>query len=401
MIAYFLKRLVKHQAYGIKWLVLLFLGAFLLYGAWTDTASFLEDLEWSHYQESLLYREQLAFSQKAYAETEDLTTYEKLVFQQNLTIFSSGVEGYEAFQAGDYAASVGHELKRIRTTAEAYKIGNGAIPPGGGYFVSTVKQYDHFVTLREAYYRELLRHPEEIGKEEALNLSALDLFLHLTGYWKAKAADWLNLNSYLFLVPLLFSVGLVTRDRKVALLYRRMGYSNRTYTRDLFLANWCHAFLCQLVLCLGVFLPLGFRFGFGNPLVRLGFIWNGQLVDLPFWTAMASYVGLVLILDALLILLALLVELVLEELSAIAVTAVVLLAGLRLAFLRSDYLGKSYNPFYYLDSFRALNGWVNLTRQGLNLSFDRFLIGAGVVGGGVLVLLVLVLLVKERRGAYV
>lgn len=180
-----------------------------------------------------------------------------------------------------------------------------------------------------------------------------------------------------------------------------MGYSNRAYTRDLFLANWFHAFLCQLVLCLGVVFPLGFRFGFGNPLVRLGFIWNGQLVDLPFWTALASYVGLVLVLDALLILLALLVELVLEELSAIAVTAVVLLAGLRLAFLRSDYLGKSYNPFYYLDSFRALNGWVNLTRQGLNLSFDRFLIGAGVVGGGLLVLLVLVLSVKERRGAYV
>lgn len=401
MIRYFLSRLVKHQAYRIKWLILLFLGAFLLYGAWTDTVSFLENFEWSYYQENVTNQGKLAFYQKAYEETEHLDSYEELVFQQNLTIFQSEVDSYEAFQKGDYAASVGHDLNKIRVTFEGYEIGNGAIPPGGQYFVSTVKQYGHFVTLKEAYYQELLKRPEEIGKDEALTVSALDLFLYLSGYWKAKDADWFHLNAYLFLVPLLFSIGVITRDRQVISLYRSMGYSSRSYVRDLFIANLLHAFLSQVLILLAMFLPLAYRFGWGNALVKLAFIWDGQPVVVPFLGGLAVYDGLVLVLDGVLILLSMLVELLFEELSAIAVTAIVLLAGLRLAFLRESYPGKAYNPFYYLDVFRSINGWINLTRQGLKLSLDRFLVGASLVCGGLVLVLVLILMVKERRGRYV
>lgn len=405
MIRYFLSRLVKHQAYRIKWLTLLFLGAFLLYGAWTDTVSFLEDFEWSYYQVYVSDQEELAFYERAYeqarAEAGELDDYEELAFQQNLTTFQSGVASYEAFQRGDYAASVGHDLNKIRVTFEGYEIGNGVIPPGGDYFVSTVKQYGHFVDLKEAYYQELLKQPEEISKEESLSVSALDLFLQLAGYWKAKEADWFQLNTYLFLVPLLFSIGVITRDRQVISLYRSMGYSSRSYVRDLFIANLLHAFLSQMLILLAMFLPLAYRFGWGNALVNLAFIWDGQPVVVPFLGGLAVYAGLVLVLDGVLILLSMLVELLFEELAAIAATTLVLLAGLRLAFLRESYPGKTYNPFYYFDVFRSINGWINLTRQGLKLSLDRFLVGASLVCGGLVLVLVLILMVKERRGRYV
>lgn len=257
------------------------------------------------------------------------------------------------------------------------------------------------MALNEVYYRDLLGQPDQIGRAEVINVSALDLFLHLTGYWQAKKSDWFNLNTFLFLIPLLFSIGIITRDRKIRSLYSSVGYSSLSYVRDLFFAKWVYTAFCQILTSLLIFLPLAYRFGLGNSLIKLAFIWDGHLMELPFLSALGLYALIVVVLDALLILLSIAIELALEELSAITMTSLVFLAGIRLSFLGESYFGGSLNPFYYLDVFRSMNGWVNMTSQGLDLSLDHFLIGSASCLGGLLVLIYVTLTVKERRGYYV
>ena len=395
MIVYFLKRMVKQSGYLVKVLLFLALTFYVVY--FVSVRFHFISTDYLNYRQPNYEnaKTNLAILEKGYEGPQSAGDIERQdLYKEN---YRGIITTYQAVQNQDYKAYVEAEISRSEVEAQLYEKKYLEIPPA--YHFKNVKENNHHLLLNKTYYQQLVE-KEVVSANEAFQTTASVGILEATGYWWPGFLKFFNLTTLLLLVPILFSMGIISQDKERKEFFKATPYRNATYLADLFKSSWLHSFGIQVGLLLIFVIALCFQFGLGDLSVdTLLNVYHG-LSPTPILMWFLAYLLQLAVLNMVLIGLMQLGELLFSLVGGLFLSSAFLVTEPLLDALRIKVSAVDWLPFYYLDIARALNGTKSITHGG-SFSLVKGLLSC-------LIFLVLVLVAirytarwKERRGSYV
>lgn len=392
---YFYKRMIQQRGYVLKLLMCLGLVAYLVY--FISVRFHYIATEYLNYNQ-MSYEEAtttMRILEQAYNEPMSANDLERLDLYKDY--FGSRIKVYQALEVADYKAYAEAVLEKDKAETLLFEKNYLEIPPD--YFLRTVKENNHHLSLVTTYYQPLMGH-SSVGANDALMTTASNAILEASGYWWPEFLKVFNLNYLLLFVPLLFSVGIISQDKKRRELYKSTPYSNQSYLKDLTKVLWLHSFLLQLGLIVAYFIPLCLQFGFGHTSSRALLNFSGSLGSIPIVAWIGVYLLVVALLDLILVALLQLGELLFSSVGAFFFALSFLVAGPFIDSLNIRVLGADWLPFYYVDIARALNGTKSVTHGG-DFSLVKLVLSSSLMLVVLFVAIRLTARRKETRGYYV
>lgn len=395
MIVYFLKRMMKQTGYLVKVLLFLALTFYVVY--FVSVRFHFIATDYLNYRQPNYEnaKTNLAILEKGYDGAQSKDDMERQEFYKEN--YRGIITTYQAVQNQDYKAYVEAEIARSEVEAQLYEKKYLEIPPA--YHFKNVKENNHHLLLNKTYYQQLVE-KDVVSANEAFQTTASAGVLEATGYWWPGFLKFFNLTTLLLLVPILFSMGIISQDKERKEFFKATPYRNAAYLADLFKSSWLHSFGIQVGLLLIFVIALCFQFGLGDLSVDTLLNVYNTLSPTPILMWVLAYLLLLAVLDMVLIGLMQLGELLFSLVGGLFLSSAFLVTGPLLDALRIKVPAVDWLPFYYLDIARALNGTKSITHGG-SFSLVKGLLSCFVFLVVVLVTIRYTARWKERRGSYV
>lgn len=395
MVRFFLKRLVGDANFFIKFLFITV--CFFMYTYTTIQENQYVDRHILDFQSGVFNgaKEWEKILDKGDYSTMSSTEIENSQLLKKLS--QSRIAYYYSLQNNQYIDFIKNKLEADRTELELYQKKYMSVPPN--YAVSNEIEFAKLVALEEAYYKDMVKQGN-LKRNDALQITANGTFLESVNYWNPKSSNAIILTSLVFFIPILFSSGIISGDKKKVLFFRRLPSTNQAYMISLFVASFIQTVIIQLLELLIYFVSLCIAFGGGNLTANVTVIIHQQATKIPMLGFYILYIGMLLLIDIALIGVLLLGELLFSRVASLVLSVAFLFLESIVKILHIDLAWKQFFFAYYLDSVRAMTGWKELEYKA-HFSVENGFASLAGLCLFLLGMLACILYIKDRRGQYV